>query len=481
MKKLILIKVIILICFKINLAEFSQTQNHTVCMNQAMTSAERLSWVNDHAQQITNELKRIYPSYYIRSWQYISTSDRWCPLIMFEYFTSSSDQGACTALNGRFKIPYYNTTGSITFSYVPTIQIPGCLGYDSNMVIINSVKCYELGAENPLKPKTINSPVENGKWVYLVYNVTKNNHTYDSTTKTVVSGGCSGISVDGKPLDKLNAHDSSSMLDGVNVKFCKYNGAILSGSCEDNGLDTACAGKTPFNYTNNNDSIVNPCKFDDNNIDSIDNNTKRETPPIENNSDSNTTGKEFVEGMNKLSDDIRSEHALDRELQSEQNEESKKHTSLLSSMLGVLISINKNIVDNFKKMFEGGTEADSLSNVGNIIDTAGTGYSLGDTSALMNKLRGKITSDTVDTLINEVDSNTVAQIFDKFKIDFGTGDCDCNNQWFPIETINNHKIYIDICPYNINVVTKWIFKLVVIFILFVFYRDTFFKVLMKSF
>ena len=139
--------------------------------------------------------------------------------------------------------------------------------------------------------------------------VFKKNSGVDSTTTTVISGGCASIYYDGDSLERMNAHNICDTTDGVYVCNCAYNGKLLSGPCDQNNLDTSCGGQLPFYYTNNNDSIINPCRFPSKDIFTPEG-VQRPDSAIVNTSTSGVKGTEYMQGVNRLSSDLRNEGAL---------------------------------------------------------------------------------------------------------------------------------------------------------------------------
>ena len=338
---------------------------------------------------------------------------------------------------------------------------------------VQGVDCYELGDENPEKPLNPGSPISDGKWVHVKYRFADGS---DSTFKTVLSGGCSAITVDGDTVERMNAHDHVDTIDGVGIESCYYNGRVLSGSCYDNGLDTGCGGEIPLKYTNKNDSILNDCKFGSGYLDGDepDRDTRRADDSLLSESGSGVTGQEYMEGMNRLSSDLREEHSLDREEMIKNREQQEEQTGLLSKIKGILQTIKERL-----------TYSDTQTIYWQ--DTVGMGdidsgtIASGDTGTIFDSYRSQFGVDSLDTTYDDIDTAGIQGVYDQFKIDIYEEDCECNSEWF---VFNDFPIVgeltINICGYGIEVITKPLLKLMAIFVIFVFYRESIFKALMEG-
>jgi len=353
---------------------------------------------------------------------------------------------------------------------------------------IVGVECVELGREDPTRPFTPGLPVDNGIYVRLIYEYSSV-VGYD-TQLTVLSGGCAAVTVDSVPVPKMNAHDDSVVMDGVKFPVCYYAGQVLNGTCNENGLDTSCGGQVSGGLPPLPDSIINPCAA-----------LSPPAPPrpddsIQNNSDSAVTGSENAAGVNRLSSDLRTEHGLDRAEMGKQLDESKKHTGILEGIKGILVGINNNMKKGFSDLigiFSDSSGVPSLDGYGSFADTSGGLYSdtgsfpVADTGSLFTNFRNKYRGDTLDTVtmsdtaMLRVKSDS---LFAPFIVNFHEGDCDCDPEWFKMQNVSfvdNGVINIDICPYQLNVIMKPFLLLMAAFVLFLFYRDHFFKAISESF
>ena len=359
-------------------------------------------------------------------------------------------------------------------------NIPGCtLPHQYEIV---KTKCYELGLENPLKPLTPGIPQTDRKWVRLIFTISNGSDSYDSTVQTVLSGGCSGVEVDGQPMRKSNAYDSSFTMDGAKIKVCSYDDTILAGTCAENGLNTGCGGQVPFTYSNDNDSILNDC-FGYGSVNDIDTSLQRPGSDWQIQSDSALSGSDYSSGINHLSNEIRSENALNREISNKQLEEQKKSNNILNTLRGALSGISSSI-KNLLRIPDSVSTASKLSEYENdgLIDSTGFDLNIGDSLQIIQGLHDRFINDTLtDTIDYQVDSAGVSELFEGFNVDFGNTDCDCNSEWFHIQVPNFTEFYIDICPYNIDSWCKYIFKILAAIVLFVFYRTSIYKTLDELF
>jgi len=409
-----------------------------------------------------------YPDYNIRSYEYYSHNSVY-PLVRVAGYANNHETNDsifcfCTSID------------TLKYSRLLYNYFERC-----NPRTIENTECFELGREDPLRPQLPGFPKANGKWVRVRYIYSDGS---DSTFETVLSNGCSGIIVDGDTLERMNAHDDSALVDGAQLPQCLYNGNVYSGTCAENGLDTSCGGQLPFPVPNV-DSIINPCASRESQPD------RRPDDSLSNQSDTGVTGSEYTEGINRVSSDIRQEHAADREVMKEQLDEQKKGNGILGQIASTLSTISGKISQIINKIGGGSSdsvdqsELDGVQNTG-YFDSSGIGnidtgtFILGDSLTLYNQLRS-LRSDTLDTLVS-VDTSGVGGIFAPFIIDVFNGDCECEDDWFSASEFPFvGTISLDICPYNINSITKPLFKLVAVFILFVFYRNFIFSLIMKAF
>ncbi|NLM66446.1 MAG: hypothetical protein GX180_04635 [Enterococcus sp.] len=386
---------------------------------------------------------------------------------------------ACPYLQARQATQEYpGWTHVVDLTYLN--NIPGCAGFLP--FYIEKTKCYELGSENPLKPLTPGIPQTDGKWVRVIFTMSNGATTYDSTVQTVLSGGCSGVEIDGEKMRKSNAYDSSFTIDGATINICSYDDTIYSGTCAENGLNTGCGGQVPFTYNNNNDSILNDC-FGYGSVNDLDTFLKRPGSDLQIQSDTSVTGSQYASGINNLASEMRAENALNRDISNKQLEEQKKSNNLLNTLKGALAGIS-NSIKNLLSIPDSASKSSKLSEYenGGLIDSTGFDLNIGDSLQIIQDLRGRYIEDTLtDTIDYQVDSAGISEIFEGFSIDFGESDCDCNPEWFRIEVPNFTEFYIDICPYNIDTWCKYIFKILGAIVLFVFYRNSIYKTLDELF
>lgn len=472
---------LILVGFQIAYSEI----NNTTCQRstQAGVTLSTIFGVesptsSDFATQVTtaySEYRTTYPTRYPISMQFSSGAHYQCHYYV-EYINHSngvSDSMKCECtehLPTSYSIPVgMLSAGSMNCAWMqPTI--------------IN-VTCIDMGAENPLLPKN-GVPTTNGRWVRLKYiTVSAYGDTSDTTFETVLSGGCDAVTFNGDTVERQNAHDICDSVDGIRTCNCAYMGQILSGSCAENGLDTTCMGQLNFHLTNKNDSIINDCIVDD----SVPGQRPDDSlPPA---GDSALTGNQYNNGANQISSDLRNEHALDREAMKKQLDQSIEQTGLLGKILNGVLSVNQSIKNIFNKMVDS-TNLPSVSGYSGIMgDTSGTGYIdtgnvvSGDTGTLFSSIRNKYAADTSDTALDTSGVGTrIDSVFSPFIVNFYESDCDCNDEWLKLTNFPFvGDLYIDICPYQLDVIMKPILKFIAVFILFVFYREFFIKTIMDSF
>lgn len=472
-----LLFILLFIVFTLNSSEYNETVGlGSLCTGfndgygeEDMTARSEFFSSNQAAiiQVIINYAVNMpgYDSWHLPLYYYYNVAERKCR-VYYRYAVIPPQQ-QCQKLQ-NYTIPSY------AIDLRQLNKISNCSGYQPFEIV--NTKCYELGMENPLKPLNPGAPMNNGKWVRLIFTISNGVDSYDSTVQTVLSGGCSGVEIDGQPMRKSNAYDSSFTMDGAQIKICSYDDTILAGSCAENGINTGCGGQVPFTYNNNNDSILNDC-FGYGSIDDIDTNLQRTGTNIDIQSDEGTTGSQYASGINHLSSEIRSENALNREISNKQLEEQKKGNNLLRTITGALAGIS-NTIKSMLGVPDSASKSAQLSEYenGGLIDSTGFQLDIGDSLQAMQEIRSKFTNDTLtDTIDYQVDSAGISEIFEGFKVDFGNTDCDCNSEWFRIEVPHFTEFYIDICQYNIDTKTKYIFKILAAIILFVFYRNTIYK------
>lgn len=489
---------------------FITVQNYAACPGQcgiySSTATTNIGWTsvaskadfetNSSPGSIAAWWHGLYPYQHLLSYQYYDGNGMPKNYRISVRSTGSiyslNDSLRCVCANCEFPSVYEHDVHNYSGQYFSCSQ---------NMPQVQSVKCFELGLENPLKPLTPGTPVTNGKWVHVTmttYNPA-GGATTDSVFKTVLSGGCSAITIDGDTVKKMNATDTTTSVDGVTFHFCRYNGQVLNGSCSDNGLDTGCGGQTPFSYSLYGDSIINTCKSGQS-IDPPDSAEQRPDDTINNNSDTALTGGQYMEGINRLSSDLRKENALNREISQKHLNEAVSQTSLLNRIIEGIAAVNKNLREGFASVVDkltglGGASdslsADGLDSAGNAfggyggLDTIDTGtFAYGDTGVLFQQFRSLYGGDTLDT--TEVDTLAIQQKIDSvagaFSVYMDDGDCGCENAWFDLNNVPYvNTLNLNVCSYNIDQITKPLLLLVAAFILFVFYRDFFIKVIFDSF
>jgi len=340
---------------------------------------------------------------------------------------------------------------------------------DTADTVITGSECYELGRENPLKPKIAGTPTANGIWVK--YRVLRE---YDGLPidpglwiEEVVTGGCSGVIISGVGSQlRRNARDSCWLEDGVAVCVCMFDGDVFGGSCSQNGLDTACGGEVPFTYDNKNDSILNEC----NENQPPDTGVQRPDEPLSSDNDSSAmTGTEGMEGFNQLSRDLKEEGALTRDVLQKSLAEQEVTNGWL-----------RRISDQIKGFFGlGGYDTTGVAAAGTgggaIPDTS---IVQGDSGTAFAGLRSKYgpSSDTVP----EYNEALVDSMFAPFRLEVYSGDCDCDPDWFVVgDVMGAQDVKMDICDFNLHVVMKPLLMFMAAILLFVFYRDWYIDVMLR--
>jgi hypothetical protein len=362
---------------------------------------------------------------------------------------------------------------------------------------VSNVECWELGKVNPQKmPAGVSDT--NAIVVRYKYNL----ETYVDPFEGIAyaTDGCAGLTIEG--IDGFianNPFDTTVEIDGIDVDVCRMGeDSVLIGTCSENGLSSSndgCTGTLPFQYSDNNDSIIIPCSYDDL-FDDPD--ERRPDDSLTNENDTNFTGTDYVEGVNRLSSDMREENALNREIMNDQLDAQKETNSKLFDIKGLLVNINNNMKEGFNNVvdaiFGNGDTSFSDSGLSNWegsgyfgdttgIDTIGNGNLAGtsDINGFIDSLRGELGNDSLDTLINDADTIGIGAVFEQFEIDIYSADCDCNSEWFEYEDFPFiGTLTIDICPYNVDTYTKILFKIISGLTLFLFYRKYLFKVFLET-
>ncbi|HUD44365.1 MAG TPA: hypothetical protein VMR41_02375 [Patescibacteria group bacterium] len=366
---------------------------------------------------------------------------------------------------------------------MPQNHTCGDAAFDSTVNPIVGTSCSELGDINPNKPPVINGiPITSGKWVYVTLHRTTNSGgpMSDTSFKTVTSHGCSDISINGLPLSKGNAHDSTYNEDGVVLHACVQDGSVKAGTCSSLGIDTGCGGATSFNYGSNNDSILNTCKFGEPSIDSVDS-TKGQ---VKKTTDT-TKGAQSIVNTNGIID-----------AQNQTTQAVNNGNGILGELKTILTSMAQDIhaIPGFLEKLWTGNDTGGVFDTTQgspVVHDSGVDTTLGymhlsDSSRLLNKFHAKMdsirASDSGDTNIH-IDSVVVSHTFDSLRVNWGdtsTSGCPCDSQAFSINFMNK-PFYINACIGNIGQYLRPVFKILALLMVFFFFRNTVFKVISQFF
>ncbi|HUD44523.1 MAG TPA: hypothetical protein VMR41_03215 [Patescibacteria group bacterium] len=362
---------------------------------------------------------------------------------------------------------------------MPQNKACGDAAFDSTAKPIVGTECQQLGTVNPLLPPVINGvTISSGVWVHLTLHRTNNDGSPapDSSFNTVTTNGCSDISMNGIPLRAENAKDSTWNSDGVTFHGCSQGGKLLSGTCSSLGIDTGCGGAASINYTSNNDSIVNPCKFAPGDSTDSTRGQVKKTPDTTKGSQSIVNANGIITAQNATTDAVNAGNGILGEIK-----------SILQSMAQDIAVIPSYLA----KLYGFDTTSSTMDTSGNMVpdsvtDTT-TGYMhLGDSTSALARFHAKMDSlksaDSADTNIH-VDSNVVAHTFDSLRVNWGdtsSGGCPCDSQAFSI-TWANKPIYINACVGNIGQYLRPLFNIIALIMIFFFYRDTVFRIISQFF
>jgi len=395
-------------------------------------------------------------------------------LVVLDVSSETSDCAKWGCLNNN------GGTGNLDNIGEPHPSWGACDTNEKKCDSITGYECFQLqSAPDTLHDYLVRLTIHRKCAVDTSYNMSLKGGCYGAHGAHIYSGlGDSAVIPTTGRINTGGCVDTVINQDGVNTHWSLINGSLAMGTCMSNGWDStqqnwySAGNNAPAGAGGGSGGIAGQLPQS---ADSI----KKDT--MTDNSQNGLTGKEFGDGINKLLSAIDSNTAAavaNEELLNQIKNSTKATAQNQTSGLG-----NGSSSDTLK--FDSTNIHYDTSALGNNYDTALSNLRLpspdssGELAYLRNKMDTIRRSDSTDTNVTGLDSSQISSIFTPFKVSWGdTDQCDCDSTALSFSALGStHNI--NVCFGDIAQYTRWLFKLIAAFIMFMFYRTYIFKFLFK--